>query len=119
MQERRKVHRDRTYLGGQIAFDNRCCAADCLVRNLSQDGAKIVFSASATMPDEFDFIIHQKGDSRRARFVWRQETEAGVAFLSAVAHTVVSMETARRIKRLEAEREALGRRVAQLSEPTW
>ena len=116
MEERRKTHRDRTYLGGQIAFDDRCCIADCLVRNLSPGGAKIVFFV-ATIPDEFYFVIHQKGDSRRARFVWRRETEAGVAFLPAVAHTVVSLELARKIRRLEAQRQA-SRRVAELSEPT-
>ena len=60
MEERRKTHRDRTYLGGQIAFDDRCCIADCLVRNLSPGGAKIVFSVSATIPDEFDLAIPRK-----------------------------------------------------------
>jgi hypothetical protein len=115
MEERRKTHRDRTYLGGQIAFDDRCCIADCLVRNLSPGGAKIVFSVSATIPDEFDLAIPQKGGSRRARFVWRRETEAGVAFLPAAAHTIVSPESARKFRWLEAEREALVRRVAEVS----
>lgn len=117
MQERRKVHRGRTYLGSQIAFNNRCSTIDCLVRNLSQDGAKIVFSSPATIPSEFDLTIRQKGHSRRARIVWRQEMEAGVVFLPSNAASIVSIENARQIRRLEADREALARRVAQLSEP--
>jgi PilZ domain len=116
MQERRNVHRGRTYLRGRVAFNNRCSTIDCLVRNLSQNGAKLVFSHPATIPGEFDLMIQQKGNSRRARIVWRQEVEAGVAFLASHAEAVVSIETARRIRRLEEERDSLARRVAELSE---
>lgn len=117
MKERRKAHRGRTYLSGRVAFNKRGSTADCLVRNLSAGGAKIVFCGSATIPSEFDFTIHQKGDSRRTRIVWRREMEAGVMFLPSDAGSVVSIETARKIRRLEADREALARRVARLSEP--
>jgi PilZ domain len=117
MQERRKIQRGRTYLGSRVAFNNRCSTIDCLVRNMSQDGAKIVFSSPLTIPSEFDLMIHQKGHSRRARVVWRREMEAGVEFLAAHAATVVSIETARQIRKIESDRDALARRVAQLSEP--
>lgn len=117
MQERRKAQRGRTYLGGVVAFNNRCSTLDCLVRNMSQDGAKIEFAGPATIPDEFDITIHQKGHSRRARVTWRRETEAGITFLLSEAGSVVSIETARQIRKLEADRETLARRVAHLSEP--
>ncbi len=116
MEERRKAHRGRTYLSGRVAFNDRCSTADCVVRNLSRDGAKIVLSGSATIPNEFDFTIHQKGDSRRTRIVWRREMEAGVVFLPSDIGAVVSIETARHIKRLEADRQTLIRRLAQLGE---
>jgi PilZ domain len=117
MLDRRKFHRDRTYLGGRIAFNNRCSTFDCLVRNLSQDGARIVFSNTAIVPSVFDVTIHRKGESRRARVVWRDETQAGILFLHADDEKIVSIETVQRIRKLEAERSALARRVAQLSEP--
>lgn len=117
MEDRRKTFRGRTYLGGQIAFNDRCSTADCLVRNLTPEGAKIVFSAPPTIPAEFDLAIPRKGDSRRSRIVWRGEMEAGVVFLPSDAVAVVPLGTARKIRRLEAEREDLARRVAQLSEP--
>jgi hypothetical protein len=117
MLDRRKLHRGRTYLGGRIAFNNRSSTFDCLVRNLSQDGARIVFSDAAILPGEFDFTIHRKGESRRARIVWRDETQAGILFLHANDEKIVSIETAQRIRKLEADRNALARRVAQLSEP--
>ncbi|GAC1330582.1 MAG: hypothetical protein NVSMB26_08160 [Beijerinckiaceae bacterium] len=117
MQERRAVHRNRTYLRGQVVYNDRCSNMDCLVRNMSQNGAKIVFPDTALIPSEFDIMIRQKGESRRARIIWRSEKEAGVTFLHSDRGTIVSIETARRIKRLEQDRETLANRVAQLSEP--
>src|ERR1700733_2194392 len=117
MQDRRAEHRGRTYLGSTAAFNNRCSTIDCLVRNMSQNGAKLVFTHPVAIPGEFDLMIPRKGDSRRAKIIWRQEFEAGVVFLDANKGTVVSIETARRMRKLEAERDALERRVAALSEP--
>ena len=117
MQERRTVHRDRTYLGAQVAYNNRCSTMDCLVRNVSQNGAKIVFSDMALIPSEFEVLIPRKGESRRARIIWRDEKEVGVTFLHSEKSAVISIESARRIKKLETERDALARRVAQLSGP--
>ena len=117
MQERRLIQRSRTYLGGQIVFYRRRCTIDCVVRNMSQNGAKIVFSSTAGVPGEFDVAIRHKGESRRARIVWRNETEAGIEFAGLESNAVVSIESARRIRKLEADKEALSRRVARLSEP--
>jgi hypothetical protein len=118
MLERRDFQRRRTLLGGRIAFNHCYSTLDCVVRNMSQNGAMLVFEDSITVPNEFDLMIPQKGESRRARIVWRQENETGVAFPQPTgADGVVSIETARRIKNLEAERAALKARVAELSGP--
>jgi PilZ domain len=116
MQERREFQRGRTYLGGRLAFNNQYCTIDCLVRNMSQNGAKLVFEGSVLLPGEFEFTLPQKGESRRARVVWRSEGEAGISFLQAGGESIVSMAMARRIKRLEADRAALSARVAELTE---
>jgi PilZ domain len=85
MLDRRKAQRGRTYIGSRVAFDNRYATLDCLVRNLSDHGAKIVFACPATIPNELDVMIHPKDDNRRARVIWRTESEAGVMFLPAKA----------------------------------
>jgi hypothetical protein len=41
MRERREFQRRRTFLGGRLAFNNQYGAIDCLVRNMSQNGASI------------------------------------------------------------------------------
>jgi hypothetical protein len=116
MRERREYQRGRTYLGARLAFNNQYCAIDCLVRDMSQNGAKLVFEGTVLLPGEFDLTLPQKGESRRARVVWRQRDEAGITFLKAGGEGVVSIEMARRIKKLEAERAALEKRVAELTE---
>lgn len=117
MQERRTSQRDRTFLGGQVIYNDRCSTMDCLVRNMSQSGAMLVFDDVALIPSEFDVTIRHKGESRRARIVWRDEKKAGIAFSPSERSTVVSFETARKIQKLERDRDVLARRVAQLSEP--
>lgn len=117
MQERRAFQRSRTYIGGRAVFNRRLSTMDCLVRNLSPRGAKLIFSGTGLIPSEFDIVIDTLGDSRRAAIVWRTRAQAGVKFIGAGRGAIVPIETARRIRELEAERDRLARRVAQLSEP--
>lgn len=88
MVERRKSVRSRTYLGGVISFNKRASTMNCDVRNLSSAGARVGFTNTATVPDEFDLTIARKDRSFRARMVWRGLNEAGVAFLSEYAQMV-------------------------------
>ena len=117
MLDRRTSARARTYLGGQIAFNNRSSTLDCLVRNMSRSGAKIELASTVIVPGKFDITIHHRGDSRRAQIVWRTQTEAGIIFLEAESASVISIQGARQIKQLERVQASLERRVAQLCEP--
>ncbi len=116
MQERREHQRRLTYLGGQAAFGWRYCALDCLVRNLSQNGAQLVFSEHPLIPDEFDLMIAHTGDSRRARIAWRYQAKIGVRF-AAYDDGRRSVEAAREIRALREQNVVLTRRIADLSDP--
>jgi len=116
MQERRKLARSRTFLGGVIAFDHRSSTMDCIVRNVSLVGAKISFTNTLTVPDRFDLTIKQKARAFLARVVWRKVDEAGVVFLNEnVEGTPIPLDWARRLRDCQADNAALRRRVAQLS----
>jgi len=117
MLERRIRPRNLTYIGARIFFNKRQSTVDCLVRNLSDDGAKIVLSDSAFIPSEFEISIANKGESRVANIAWRRESQAGIRFLESARRLQPSLETSVKIRALEAEREMIARRVAQLSEP--
>ncbi|SFN13484.1 PilZ domain-containing protein [Pleomorphomonas diazotrophica] len=116
MLDRRREHRGRTYLGGQVAFNNRWCTVDCLVRNMSQGGARIEFPEPVLLPSDLELLIPLKGHSRRVRVMWKQAKALGVSFLDRDSGTVVPIEVARQIRKLKAERDALARRVRDLSE---
>jgi hypothetical protein len=114
--ERRKTPRLRTLFGGVIAFNKRSSTMDCLVRNFSGDGAKVTFTNTITVPDEFDLTIQRKETSYRARMVWRDRDEAGVVFLDpSAAKAPIPLDWARRLRDCEAQNAALKRRVAELS----
>lgn len=85
MNERRRSTRRRTYLGGQAAFEKPSVTDECVVRDLSPEGARIRFSGSTPIPDAFVLTIHGGGEARLARIVWRDGRQAGVAFQAAAA----------------------------------
>lgn len=117
MVEKRKTVRSRTLLGGVIAFNNRASTMDCQVRNMSPAGAKVTFTNTAVVPDQFDLTIARKERSFRARMVWRAANEAGIAFLSEYNEAVpVPFEWAKRLRDCEVENTTLRQRIAQLSE---
>ena len=117
MQDRRKSRRQRTYLCGRIAFNTRSSTMDCLIRNLSQHGAMLEFPGPIVPPYETDLCILSRGESRRARLIWWDSLRAGFGMDGPSADSVVSIETARLIRKLKADRAALAKRIAALTEP--
>jgi hypothetical protein len=116
MHERRQTVRPRTHLGGVMSYNKRRSTMDCVVRNLTQDGAKLVFGGPLPIPDEFDLEVRQRERTFRARAVWRSATEAGVRFVAPEAEPrVIPLDWARRLKDCEADKARLRQRVADLS----
>lgn len=115
MSDRRTAPRLRSYLGAQVAFNHRSSTMDCLVRNISPQGARLAFPGAAPLPQEFDLVVSQKGISTRARIVWRTERDMGVVFLDeapeAKGAEIVPLAYAKRLRDCEKEREALKRRL--------
>ena len=103
-------------MGGVISFNKRRSTLDCNVRNFSQAGARIEFANTALLPDEFDLTIARQEASYRARTVWRSEDTAGVVFIDERESSAIPLDTARRLKALEAQNRVLRQRIAQLSE---
>jgi PilZ domain len=116
--ERRRLQRSRVYLGASIAYDNRRATLDCVVRNLTAEGAMIATANSASVPEVFNLLVPAKSLSFLGRAVWRTEERMGVKFLDRdLGKPPVPLDLVRRLKACEAEREALRQRVAQLNEP--
>jgi hypothetical protein len=123
-QEQRRQPRLRVLLKGRIQFNNSSSSIDCLVRDMSAKGARLVLSETATLPEKFDLFIPQKERTYRATLCWRREDSVGVNF--EVANAAESKEPVpdatvaallRRVGELEAENAILRRHLADLREP--
>jgi len=102
--ERRRAARQKSFLRGMIYFNNRRNAVDCLIRDISPYGARLIFSDAVTTPDVLELYIPQKEQTLRVHTIWRHGQEVGVAFAQA-AHMdpVAEPDLAERVARLEME----------------
>jgi hypothetical protein len=84
----------------------------CLVRDLSGEGARIIFSEAVTIPDMINLHIPQKNHTMRARVTWRRGDEIGLGFSAAdpVADPLPdAAELMKRVAQLEGKIAALRR----------
>jgi PilZ domain len=114
MGERRTSARQRSFLRGRILLNNRQVVLDCLVRDLSEHGARLIFPETPTIPDVVELDIPQKERMLRAHVQWRQGEEVGVTFAAAAAHAVDTAELAARVDELEAQVAAMRRMLRRL-----
>ena len=85
MTERRTNERRPAYWAGKITFNRRQSLLDCLVRNASDCGAKLVLTGTTFVPREFELVIAKSKAEYRARVMWRQGEEVGIQFEQATA----------------------------------
>lgn len=116
--ERRSALRQKSFLQGRIFYNNRRSSVDCLVRDISDTGAKLKFSESITVPEAMELYIPNKDEFRRARVQWRAGNEMGVAFGDDIelpaAASAPSPDMSARMQKLESEIAALKRLVNEL-----
>ena len=83
MHERRKTFRVEWNSPAKIYDDNGRLIQQCLVRNFSNSGARIVGVESRTVPDEFILRISPHGRIHHCRVIWRSKDGIGVEFTHA------------------------------------
>lgn len=112
MEERRRAARQRSFLRGNIQFNNGRNTSDCLIRDITVHGARLVCSDAVSTPDTIDVYIPQKEQTFRARVIWRHGQEMGVAFPQAATaaadrHEHEGLDLTARVERLETELAAM------------
>jgi hypothetical protein len=106
MVERRRSVRQKSFLQGRVYFNKGRESADCLVRDLTHQGARIIFSDSINIPALIDLHIPQKDYNVRSRVIWRQGVEIGLAFPDAnlvPSAPPQSNDLAERVSKIETE----------------
>lgn len=63
-------------------FNNRCSTIDCVVRDLSETGAKLSLTSAGTLPSEFELEIPLRKRTLHARVMWHKGTACGVSFVA-------------------------------------
>ena len=115
MNERRASRRQKSFLRGVVYFDKRRSETACLVRDLSEDGARIVLSQTITIPDVIELQIPQREQTLSARVQWRRADEVGLSFSKPdSATTPRENQLIKRIAELEAEITTLERTIKRL-----
>jgi hypothetical protein len=79
--ERRTAPRHRVLKGGIIHFNRGYGALECVVRNLSEDGARLAFGDTTAVPNHFQLKVAGEMQSREAEVRWRLPLAVGISFL--------------------------------------
>jgi hypothetical protein len=118
MPERRISTRQKSFLQGRVYYNNRRSTADCLVRDISDSGARLVFSGPVALPEVMEIYLSNKQEVRRAKIQWQRGSEIGVDFgfddpvdLAAMA---ASTDLFGRLLKLEGECASLKRVVTDM-----
>ena len=114
MRDRRESTRDKVMYGGVAEIGERGTTRECIVRNISDNGATIEFSNVIELPKEqMSLRIARKGRSFLARVVWWHDNFVGVAF-RAEAPTEPVSDLAERLRLSEIKKRQLQRRIKEL-----
>jgi hypothetical protein len=84
MTEHRKRPRLRTLKGGSIMFGT-AAAIECIVRNMSDNGAALEVESPVGIPDDFTLLIKPEMIKRQCRVAWRSAKRIGVRFIKSGA----------------------------------
>jgi len=119
MDERRKQARNKSFLQGRLYYNHRRSSVDCLVRDLSENGARLKFSSPVATPDIVELHIPARDEVLHAHIIWRLGDEVGVCFgrieaTQTDAPAAASSDLAGRVQSLETEVIALRRLLVEL-----
>ena len=90
MDERRRSPRQSSFLHGRVYFNNGRNSLDCLIRDISYEGARIdLLDHPVDIPDAIDLYIPQKHQMMHASVRWRHGNRIGVAFSSVLRNISV------------------------------
>jgi hypothetical protein len=112
----RRAIRVRTFLQARISYGEGAISTECTVSQLSDTGARLTVASTVALPDVFDIAVPQRGISRRAKQVWRNDDQVGIDFVGGDEDLSASTteDYLARIKTLEVENGKLRTQISAL-----
>jgi hypothetical protein len=115
MQDRRHTPRDEVIYGGTAEIADGSVSRDCVVRNISKDGAHLEFKSPVGLPkDSLWLTVARKGRSFMAKIIWWRDNFVGVAFSPDHSYELPGSDLAERLRRSEKKKRQLQRRIKEL-----
>jgi hypothetical protein len=115
MLDRRQNARDKVIYGGVAEIGERGDTRDCVVRNISENGANLEFSNVIRLPKrQMSLTIARKGRSFLARIIWLRDNFVGVAFNPETSSELPVSDIAERLRKSEKKKKQLQRRINEL-----
>jgi hypothetical protein len=118
MTERRTLARHKTFIKGRIYFNSRLSSMDCIVRDVTDGGARLEASENVALPDVFELYLPNKDAHFRAKLEWRKGNQLGVSWSAegpskpaAESGSRPEQSIADRVAKLEQQVAALQRRL--------
>ncbi len=113
MDERRKNARDKVIYGAIASRDYT--AKDCVVRDISEHGARLEFRSGARLPkDRMSVAIARKGRSFMAKVIWWRDNIVGVAFTDPPVESKESSDLEERLRKSEKKKRELQKQIQKL-----
>jgi PilZ domain-containing protein len=75
LDEKRGTQRQPILKAGTISFDSS--GIDCLVRNMSDEGANLEVESQIGIPNSFDLVIDSEHSNHQCHVVWRKARRIG------------------------------------------
>jgi hypothetical protein len=80
--EGRVARRQRVLKQGKILLPNNLSVIDCIIRDVSATGAKLLCGDPTAVPNEFRLVVLADGTMRDVKVAWRRPDQVGVHFTS-------------------------------------
>jgi hypothetical protein len=101
--EKRSAPRHKCFLRAFVYFEGRSTAVDCVVRDISDIGARLQFHEPVVLTELLDLHIPLKGKNFRAEKRWRNGEQVGVTFDPTSKTNMADPGVDKRVDRLRAE----------------
>jgi hypothetical protein len=107
IEKRGSPRQNRCFFRAFVYFGGGGTAVECVVRDISDTGARLQFAKPQKLSDFVDLHIPIKGQSYHAKVRWEDGSEIGIAFHATSNTDAANMGVDERMNRLEAEISAL------------
>ena len=115
--EHRSSPRTKTVLKAEIRYNDGLMRVPCLLRDISETGARLELGGDIALPDQFDLYIEKKHQTHHAVIKRRSGRDIGVAFEDATAKSEADEPgLPERMDKLEADVAELKRTVAEIAD---